>query len=829
MATGQTTNKTAANGSGVLEDSAAWEAAFDAVDANVLLSDSDFTIVHANRAAAASFAALSGALVQHRHVKAEHVVGTSLNALLDNPQAVHPALASGGEANDTITLGDVVLDVHVGRHRHGYTVTWVEADGVTAGASDEDQRIMARAQSMMENAPTNMMFADRDRVLRYMNPASTETLRSIEEHLPIPVDEMIGAKIDVFHKRPEHQAALLNDPTNLPYRTNIQVGPEVLDLLVSAINDMDGEYIGAMASWAVITEKVRLENEMARVQSMMENSPNNMMFADRDRVLRYMNPASTETLRSIQEHLPIPVDDMIGAKIDVFHKRPEHQAEILNDPKNLPYRSNIQVGPEVLDLLVSAIYDKGGEYIGAMASWEVVTEKLRLQNEMARVQSMMENSPTNMMFADTDLTLRYMNPASSNTLRTLEEYLPIKVDDMIGASIDIFHQNPAHQRGLLADPKNLPHQANIQVGPETLDLLVSAIRDADGEFIGAMASWSVITEKLRLEADNEQAQEREREQAQELQDKVNAMLDCVSAAAAGDLTVEVPVKGEDAIGQLGNGLERLLGDLRQSIAAIGQNAESLAAASAELSATSLTMGEAAEQTTTQAENASQSSQQVSANVETVAAATEEMSASIREISSNTTNAAEVAGQAVLAANSTQETVGKLGESSAEIGKIIKVITGIAQQTNLLALNATIEAARAGEAGKGFAVVANEVKELAKETAKATEDISQKIETIQEDTQGSVQAIDEISNIINQISDIQTTIASAVEEQAATTSEIARSVNEANRGANEINENIGIVAEAAGQAQQGATETQSAAESLSRMAAELNNLVNRFTY
>src|SRR5439155_15096531 len=175
--------------------------------------------------------------------------------------------------------------------------------------------------------------------------------------------------------------------------------------------------------------------------------------------------------------------------------------------------------------------------------------------------------------------------------------------------------------------------------------------------------------------------------------------------------------------------------------------------------------------------ASAAAEQVSRNVTTVSTAAEEMGASIKEIAKNANEAARIATSAVKVAERTNTTVAKLGESSAEIGNVVKVITSIAQQTNLLALNATIEAARAGEAGKGFAVVANEVKELAKQTAKATEDIGRKIVAIQTDTKGAVEAIGRIGAIINQIHDLQNTVASAVEEQTATTNEIGRNVSE----------------------------------------------------
>jgi methyl-accepting chemotaxis protein len=263
------------------------------------------------------------------------------------------------------------------------------------------------------------------------------------------------------------------------------------------------------------------------------------------------------------------------------------------------------------------------------------------------------------------------------------------------------------------------------------------------------------------------------------------------------------------------------------ILAITENARRVARASDELSSTSQQITANSEETSAQAKLVSTATQNVSQNLQTVATGAEEMGASIKEIAKNATEAAKVATFAVKVAETATATVGKLGDSSTEIGQVIKVITSIAQQTNLLALNATIEAARAGEAGKGFAVVANEVKELAKETAKATEDISRKIEAIQGDTKAAVDAIASISTVIHQINDISNTIATAVEEQNATTNEMARNVSEAAQGSEEITNNISGVAQAAESTSRGAANTQAAAQQLVETSKELRQLVEQF--
>ncbi|WP_375506007.1 methyl-accepting chemotaxis protein [uncultured Nostoc sp.] len=333
---------------------------------------------------------------------------------------------------------------------------------------------------------------------------------------------------------------------------------------------------------------------------------------------------------------------------------------------------------------------------------------------------------------------------------------------------------------------------------------------------GAGGSWKESLDNLNQMSTN-------------LREQIKGINEVSLSVAQGNLSKQIEASNAGEFKQLTDNANQMISSLRSSIRRMTEVATAVASSAEELTAVSKEMTENAEQTAEQATSASASAEQVSQNTNTVVTAVEEMNASIREIAKTVTEGAKVTTEAVKTAERTNETINKLGQSSIEIGKVIKVITSIAGQTNLLALNATIEAARAGDAGRGFAVVANEVKELAKQTASATEDISLRIEAIQTDTKSAVQAITQITSIINQINDFQSTIASAIEQQTATTNEIGRNMAEAAKGTSDIAKSIGIVALNTQTTTTGTSNTLEAATELSRMAVNLQKVVNQFKY
>lgn len=508
-----------------------------------------------------------------------------------------------------------------------------------------------------------------------------------------------------------------------------------------------------MATHTAIARLV-FKPEYANILNLL---PMNIMTCDpKSFVIDYANKSSIETLNKLSSLLPkgINGDNIVGQCIDIFHKHPENQRRMMGNPANFPHKAIIRLGPEMLDLHIEAL--KSGNNVRKLVlSWSVCTERERLK-------IMADNMPINIMMADpSTLEITYVNKTSINTLKSIEHLLPIKVENIIGTCIDKFHKEPSHQRRILSDPKNLPYKSKIKLGNEILDLNVSAILDKSGFYIGPMVSWSVIT-----------AQET-------LSKNVMAVSEAVSNSAS------------------------------------------------EMQSTAQSLSVAAEETSAQAVSVAAAANEASANVQTVAAASEEMSASIREIAAQVARSNKTSLEAVEKAKATGLVVERLRDSSQKIGNVVNMINDIAEQTNLLALNATIEAARAGDAGKGFAVVANEVKSLASETTKATDEIQLQITQMQTISKEAAEAILVIQKTIDDISQASTAIAAAIEEQASTTEEISRNVQEASRATEEVSSNVTGIQQASAQTGAASTQLLALAVNLSDRSNDMSKQINDF--
>jgi methyl-accepting chemotaxis protein len=560
---------------------------------------------------------------------------------------------------------------------------------------------------------------------------------------------------------------------------------------------------------------------------MAEHSPLGILLANQKLEIIYANPASMRALEKLRTALPVPPEQVVGQSIDMFHKNPARARSILSDPKNLPHHARFALGDEIADQRITATYDANGKYLGPMVVWELVTDRVQAekhQDELVQdnraigealkqfsgscdvreaVWNVLETirAGTGWSYAcylardEAEGVLRFAAECGSTAeavRRFLKETKFHKGEGMCGQAYQ------ARDVVFIADLGAVYAARGIEVlkqGGVKSSAAIPVI--VDNELMGVMDFFSSEVRQLSEE-------------------RMEALR-----------TVGRVVKGQYERKLATEKQARLLDQLRETMQEATKSAQELAEESAELNTVSEHISAAASQTADQAGLASEASEQVNKNLQTVATGAEEMTTTIHSIANNAHDAARVAGEAVQTARSANATVQKLGESSAEIGQVIKVITSIAQQTNLLALNATIEAARAGEAGKGFAVVASEVKELAKQTAKATEDISQKITAIQEDTKRAVESIASITGIIGKINDISGIIATAVEEQSATTSEMSRNVSEAAKGSGDISQNIQGVAEAAESTMRGAQNAQKAAVLLSEMSTQLKHLVGQF--
>jgi len=583
---------------------------------------------------------------------------------------------------------------------------------------------------------------------------------------------------------------------DLTARTTVTTRDEVGNLS-QAFNEM-GEKLQQASS------------EQQILVSTLNNAEANLLMCDRNLVVTYVNEGAMKTFRAMEADIKnvLPHFDsskLVGACLDGFHKDAQRVRRMLDDPKNMPHRADIRLGPLTLDLNVKAIMDAKGNYVGNSLEWLNVTEVRKLEVEMSRLRSALDSATANILVCDRNYRIVYINKASESNLCKIEseaqKVIPgFRADKVLGSSIDTYHKTPSYQRQVLDDPKNLPRQTEIKLGPLALTLTVSAIVNAKGEYLGNVVEWQDITaqKKAQVEVDRlitaaSAGQLGERINAAEfegffksLSQGVNKMLDAVvtplneaqtvlTALSQGDLRTQMTGAYEGEFDQMKASLNAAITNLTATLSTVRTAAESVSTG--------------AEQITKGNEDLSQRTSEQASSLEETSSAMEQMTSTVKQNADN----AKQANQLAIAARDVAEKGGsvttkainamsEINKSSKKIADIITVIDEIAFQTNLLALNAAVEAARAGEHGRGFAVVAAEVRNLAQRSATAAKEIKGLInESVQRVTDGSElvdqsgKTLEEIVGSVKRVTDIIAEITAASQEQASGIDQVNKAI------------------------------------------------------
>lgn len=720
-----------------------------------------------------------------------------------------------------------------------------------AGMVVEDVHVL---MNILEEAPLNIMIANANEEIIFLNRKAREVLTSVESELAgylpgFKVSTVVGGSIHRYHKDPQRIKQILAALNPGDRRKGeITPGHFVFEHETRVLTDRAGKRLGYVVQWADVTEKREKEEQAARLQRAVDGAQIAIMMVDRNLVITYVNDSTKQLLKKneadIRASFPtFSAEHIVGTCIDVFHKNPAHQRRLLDDPRNLPYETDIKVGPLTFHIRVAAIHDLAGKYVGNTMEWSDVTALRARETDVARLQSAIDGSTTALMLCDKDLHITYVNPAVVRLLRQRQDQLRkvfpgFDPDKLIGENIDRFHKNPSHQRGLLGDRNRLPFRGHIKLLDIEFEVNATAVLDAKGQLVGNMVEWKDITEQK----DGERQIQNLIEEAiagrlnnridvrryegfmKHLGEGINKLMDTiiapiddttavVQALSQGDLTKTIANEYQGQFGVLRDAVNGSILNLEEMVSKIREGAGNISSAAAEIS-----QGNA---------DLSQRTEEQASSLEETASSMEELTGTVKQNADNAKQANQLAAGARVQAEKGGEVVqsaitamGQINAASKKIADIIGVIDEIAFQTNLLALNAAVEAARAGEQGRGFAVVAAEVRNLAQRSAGAAKEIKTLIKD-------SVEKVEDGSRLVNESGKTLGEIVTAVKRVSDIIAEIAAASQEQSTGIEQINKAVLQMDEVTQQNAALVEQAAAASESLDEQAKSLDQLMSYF--
>ena len=675
----------------------------------------------------------------------------------------------------------------------------------------------------LDVATANVFVVDADLQVTFCNREAMQTLAGLGHALAsagVGATQVVGRPLASFVGAAA--AAELAAASEAGWSAVAELGDEQLALRGNVMRDEVGAFTGAIVTWEVMTGAAaeaaaananqKLVEAMSAQQAVIEFELDGTIVTANDNFCAALGYSLAE-IEGSHHRMFVDADYAASASYREFWARLGRGESDTGQYMRL--RKNGE--PIWIQATYFPITDAAGVPVKVVKFATDVTAARAAAAEAKRASDAMDSVATNILVCDADFNIIYGNEKSAATLRQLEavmmENFGVRADQVVGGSIDRFHQDPAHQRRLLQSLKGRNHTAEFKLADESISLSASGLFDADGGFAGAVVNWELITEQKQLEQQIQDRAKSEAESAQRLREKVDTLLHVVEDAAKGDLTTTHDVSGSDPIGQLGEGLKTMITDLRSIIVQIKEGAEQFSGSAGTISNASSSLSEA--------------SQTNAATVEEMTASVDQLTESIRMIAGNASDANSIADETSRRASAGGEAVDRsitamkeINRSSEQISEIIQVISEIASQTNLLALNAAIEAARAGEHGLGFAVVADEVRKLAERSSEAAKQITGLIrESTQRVVEGTKlseetgQALKQIIDGVTSTAESISQIASATDEQSATAEEVGRAIQNV---AKLTENNSG-----------NATDMAASAEELSAQAVAMKELVRRF--